>query len=207
MGPYAWQTALDSHNDFQNKKQVAKGKCVVSHGAPLQHDVGTKRARVDTYQSASIPPYLQHEDLRKCSRTVEVFEKIMKEPHMSISLPRPGATAGRVLEHTAKVFEGLSKKFSPMTFKFGITHDPVFRWYHVPYGYKHTIEKFDRMVVVYAASNPFGPAFLEASLIQRYGSCPAVHSKAPYCLSSNIVSLFVCLLFGFLFSLRFLIVF
>lgn len=119
--------------------------------------------------------YLQDEDLMKLNRTREVFEKIHQQPHMSYNLPKPGSTAGRILAHATNLFGVLHGKHNPMTFKFGITHNPIFRWYHRPYGYKFGIEKFENMVIVYGASNPIGPAFLEASLIQKFGSHPAIH--------------------------------
>ena len=128
-------------------------------------------------KKAFTPSYLLDEDLRSLSRTVEVFEKIEQQPHMSFSLPRPGATAGAVLGHATKAFERLHKKEFPMTFKFGITHCAHFRWHHHPYGYKYDREKFDRMLIIYATSNPAGPAFLEASLIEIFGSCLAIQSK------------------------------
>lgn len=124
-------------------------------------------------RGSSIPQYMQNEDLRRLSRTMEVFQKIESEPHMSFSLPRPKITAGRILEHACKAFEKLHSKESPMTFKFGITHCPAFRWHHHPYGYKFGIEKFQHMLIVFASPDPVGAAFLEAALIRSYGSCLA----------------------------------
>ena len=56
-----------------------------------------------------------------------------------------------------------------MTFKFGITHDAYVRWHNRGWGYKYSKDRFEKMVVVYAAANPHGPAFLEAALIDRFG--------------------------------------
>lgn len=120
----------------------------------------------------TIPPYLADPTLKDLERTVEVFDRIENEDHITYSLPKPGATAGRVLAHAAAAFESLHRKHSPMTFKFGITHDAVFRWFHKPYGYQHTVERFNRMHIVYASSHPVGPAFLEAALIDKFGSYP-----------------------------------
>ena len=74
------------------------------------------------------------------------------------------------MHHACEVFEGLHIQHKPMTFKFGFTHCAHFRWHNMKFGYKHAADKFQCMVVVYAAANPFGPAFLEASLIRQYGS-------------------------------------
>ena len=116
--------------------------------------------------------YLEHADLRKLERSKEVFRKIEMDPCLSLSLPRPTATnAGASLEHAAQTFEKLYSKYQPMTFKFGITHDASVRWRNETFGYTHSKgDKFDHMLVVYAAANPYGPAFLEASMIQRFGS-------------------------------------
>lgn len=124
-------------------------------------------------QSNVCPRYLEDEELRNLDRTVEVFKKIEMEEHMSFTLPKPASTAGYVLAHACSSFESLHSKHNPMTFKFGITHCAHFRWHHRPYGYRHGVEKFTHMVILYASSNPYGPAFLEASLIQRYGSFSA----------------------------------
>ena len=122
--------------------------------------------------------HLQDDELQKLERTNSVFERMDQEEHISTRLPKPGITAGRILAHAQMVFEGLMSKHSPMTFKFGITHCPIFRWYHRPYGYKHGIEKFERMTILFASSSPTGPAFLEAALIQQNGSCLANHPWA-----------------------------
>ena len=119
------------------------------------------------------PQYMQDPDLCKLNRSLEVFKKMESQEHMTVSLPRPGSTAGFVLEHAARCFEMLHKKKQPMIWKFGITHCPHFRWHHHPYGYRYALEKYEGMLVIYSAPQPLGPSFLEAHLIQRYGSCSA----------------------------------
>ena len=96
---------------------------------------------------------------------------------MSISLPKAGATAGQVLTHAVNTFERVHKPQYPCTFKFGITHDPCFRWNHHPYGYRYGRERFEHMIVIFASSNPHGPAFLEAALIRQFGSCSALQGS------------------------------
>lgn len=113
------------------------------------------------------------DDLLSLSRTPEVFHQIENESHMSLKLPKCGLTAGRIIRHSENVFEGWLAKHQPMTFMFGLTHCPIFRWYHRPYGYKHGKSKFTSMVILYAAATVTGPAFLEAALISKYGSAPA----------------------------------
>ena len=110
-------------------------------------------------------------------RTTEVFAVIEQEKHMSYNLPKPGSTAGRVLAHASEVFQSLMRKHSPMVFKFGITHCPRFRWYHKPWGYQHSIERFEHMMIVFASSSTVAPAYVEAALIDKFSSSPADHSR------------------------------
>ena len=177
MGPFPWQQLEDdgAKRHTEGQKQIRTDPVPVLH--VRSSGLGLSTATAPVSQTALVPPYLQDPELRNLDRTVEVFEKIEMEPHMSFKLPKPGATAGCVLEHGATVFEALHKKHSPMTFKFGITHCAHFRWFHRPYGYRYGVEKFEHMLILYAASNPFGPAFLEASMVQRYSSAKAAHQK------------------------------
>lgn len=114
--------------------------------------------------------YVDHQELRDLERSSGVFSSIDADPLLSYKLPKPGATAGQVLEFACKSFEKILAANKPMTFKFGITHDAVFRWYNRKFGYEFSKEPFDNMHILYAAANPYGPAFLEASLISRFGS-------------------------------------
>lgn len=108
--------------------------------------------------------------LRDLPRSPEVFSLMHTNPSLSLRLPRCGATAGRILEHAAKVFYDINERSSPMTFKFGITHCPHFRWSNAKFGYKYCVDKFESMVILYAAQDSSGPSFLEASLIREFGS-------------------------------------
>ena len=146
------------------------------HGVPLQRG-GRSRSPPRVISRAELqPPYLQDPDLRNLIRTTEVFATIEQEKHMSYQLPRPGSTAGRVLAHASEVFQSLMRRHSPMVFKFGITHCPRFRWYHKPWGYHHSIERFEKMIIVFASSSSVAPAYVEAALIDKFSSSPADHS-------------------------------
>lgn len=131
------------------------------------------RSPPSNLQSNQLPPYLKDPELRNLERTDEVFALIEREHHISYKLPNAKATAGRVLAHASNVFESLKARKDPMSFKFGITHCAYFRWYHKPWGYQHTVERFSHMVIVFASPGPVGPAFLEAALIDKFGSYPA----------------------------------
>lgn len=114
--------------------------------------------------------YLQFSDLANLPRSKDVFRKNEMDSKLSLWLPKVGSTAGRVVEHSVRVFETLKAQHEPMTFKFGITHDAAVRWHNTRFGYRYSKDPFDFMVIIYAASNPHGPAFLEAMLIDRFGS-------------------------------------
>ena len=113
--------------------------------------------------------FLLHDELKHLPRSLDVFRKVEGNPALSLQLPKPGVTAGRVLEHAAQVFTKLHDRNHPMTFKFGITMDAAVRWQYYD---KCSKDRFDYMVIIYGASNPHGPAFLEAALIDRFQSFP-----------------------------------
>lgn len=99
-----------------------------------------------------------------------MFDSIHGDDQLSSKLPPARSSAGSVLQHAISVFERLHARHKPMTYKFGITNDAHQRWHHRRYGYKYSRDKYEHMVVLYAANNPHGPAFLEAALINQYYS-------------------------------------
>ena len=92
----------------------------------------------------------------------------MGEAAISLQLPRKGVTAGAVLRHAINTFQRLHSRLSPMSYKFGFTHCPCFRWCNSVYGYAVGREKYEKMIILYVAADCQGPAFLEASLINLY---------------------------------------
>ena len=118
--------------------------------------------------------HLDFDDLRELARSASVFSAIAEDPCISLSLPPSGVTAGRVLEHACTVFQKRHSRLSPMTFKFGFTHSPCFRWHSKVFGYKDCVDKFQHMEILFAAGNPHAPAFLEAALIREFGRAMAL---------------------------------
>ena len=102
------------------------------------------------------------------ARTGEAIEAIMSEPAITLQLSPKGVTAGVILRHAIGKFKRLHARLSPMSYKFGFTHCPRFRWRNTLYGYAHGREKYEAMVIFYAAADSQGPAFLEAALINLY---------------------------------------
>ena len=167
MGPYAWQWK-PAHT-----RVVASG-CHKTSGLDSLPVVSEPTDRCNYHKTVESgcwdDKFLRHADLATLTRSQDVFRKIEMDPSLHLSLPKPGSTAGRVLQHAVQEFERLLNRHKPMTCKFGITHDAAVRWHNATFGYKHSIDRFQGMLVLYGASNPHGPAFLEAALIDRFGS-------------------------------------
>ena len=89
---------------------------------------------------------------------------------LSVMKPAAGVLAGTALRHAYKQVERLMEKHTPMTFKFGITHDVIWRWSNKIYGYNSAPEKWTSMVILFESDEPYGPAMLEAALIERFES-------------------------------------
>lgn len=87
---------------------------------------------------------------------------------IALKLPKSTVTAGRILQHAVNVIEGLFSKYDPMIFKIGFTHNPAWRWENKVYGYMHSQDKWSNMTVLYGSMEPYGPAMLEAALIEKY---------------------------------------
>ena len=78
--------------------------------------------------------------------------------------------AGSVLEHAHHVMEAYFGKHSPLIFKIGWTHCPIWRWTNSLYGYQHSRDLWQGLVILHASHEPFGPAMLEAALINTFQS-------------------------------------
>lgn len=141
---------------------------------PLERDTQLHVKPADRSKAAPFvweDRYLQHSDLSNLPRSQDVFRKIEMDSCLSMALPKPGATPGFVLHHCVQTFENLHSKNRPMTFKFGFTHDASVRWHNPAFGYVRSKgDSYDHMLILYAASNPHGPSFLEAALIDHFGS-------------------------------------
>lgn len=90
---------------------------------------------------------------------------------LDYKLPPFGCSAGRVLQHCKRVIQSLFSKHEPMTFKFGYTHCPEWRWSNELYGYQtRDFNKFTNMVILFQSTECYSPGMLEAALIDLYGS-------------------------------------
>ena len=141
LGPYAWQ------------EHTKKDMDVTSDMDSCQRADNT--AGMDL-SPASLP------------RAATVLGATELHQKLHLRLPKKVGTPGHVLRHAIEVFEDLHSRRKPMSFKFGFTHDPVFRWSNPIYGYAHCVQKYERMDILYASNNATGPGFLEAALVNLY---------------------------------------
>jgi hypothetical protein len=195
LGPYAWQhkrvqqirvTDQDALDAKPQRLLLDSGKC---SGQDFGHEIVSKPiVWKDTY--------LQNNDLAMLARSRDVFRNIETDPCLSMNLPKPNATAGGIIQHAARIFEQLVERHKPLTWKFGITHDAAFRWHNRKFGYKYSKDPFDHMIILYAASNPHGPAFLEAALNQRFQSFLFAHNFGVDSNENCLLEILVCVCVG-----------
>ena len=93
---------------------------------------------------------------------------ISHEECVAFDLPKTGASAGSVLRHSQNVFGKLKAKHEPMIYKFGFTHNPMWRWKNPMYGYAKARDGWTNMVVLYVSHEHYSPAMLEAALIDKH---------------------------------------
>ena len=115
-------------------------------------------------EEPEIPVHVRH-----LPRAREAFLAMARDDHVILRLPPAGATAGTVLRAASTTVEKFIHSHAPMKFKFGITQDVCHRFHNLSFGYKHGRNKFQKIIALYAAAQVFGPAFLEAALIDKYG--------------------------------------
>ena len=176
LGPYAWEAVMKRKVvDVPPKKYPAQKASCIKRDSPV--------LKVYSYAKASRHPDCQlDDDIKDLERTREIFLHLDRDPVLSYKLPPPHVTAGKILHHACSVFHSLLDRWQPMTFKFGITHCPSWRWHNTQYGYKFSRDPFQELLVVYVAGNPHGPAFLEAALIEKFGSYLVATNVAIDCL-------------------------
>ena len=101
-------------------------------------------------------------------RTLDCFTKITMDEKLWYDLPPKGCTAGAVLKHCLQVANKVIEKHKPLIFKFGYCYDAHVRFYNDTFGYVLDRERWDYLLVVYAAGETTSPAFVEAALIQHF---------------------------------------
>lgn len=87
---------------------------------------------------------------------------------ITFQVPPLGSTAGSVLKHSLRVLDAIFRKHDPCIFKVGWTHSPAWRWSNSFYGYDKSRDGWTDMVILYISDEPYGPAMLEATLIDKH---------------------------------------
>ncbi|CAE7402859.1 unnamed protein product [Symbiodinium sp. CCMP2592] len=100
---------------------------------------------------------------------MEITQRLMSEIRaqklpLLFRLPRKGLIAGSVLQHCIRVVDEYFKQLEPVVFKFGFTHNPIWRWTKALYGYCQDKDIWAQMVILHVSHEAFGPAMLEADL-------------------------------------------
>ncbi|CAE7233335.1 unnamed protein product [Symbiodinium sp. CCMP2592] len=96
------------------------------------------------------------------------------------NVPSRNALAGRVVQHAVKEIDIILAVQKPLIFKVGFTHNPVWRWSNRLYGYSKAKEKWSHMMILYISEEHFGPAMLEAALIEKYSSYLVCKTRSFY---------------------------
>ena len=133
--------------------------CTHSKAEVLQR---SKRAKRILYTD------LLNDEILRFPRTHTCFGLIENDNNLDYDLPRKGAMAGQILNHCYTVLDAYLQTWQPMTFKVGYTHCAYFRFYNRTFGYSSSIDKWERMVVVYAAAETISPSFVEAAMIEKF---------------------------------------
>ena len=96
---------------------------------------------------------------------------------IALKLCHLNAVAGAILRHAISSLENLFRQEETLIFKIGFTHNPIWRWSNETYGYKVAREKWSNMIILHYAKEPYGPAMLEASLIEKFQSIYTAQRK------------------------------
>ena len=85
------------------------------------------------------------------------------DPMLGYDLPKKSCILpGQVLKHCYAVVDKVLETQYPCIYKVGFTHCAYFRYHNSKFGYKHDRDLWQKMIVIYAASEPVSPGFVEA---------------------------------------------
>ena len=152
------------------------------NGLHLTHPPGLSQQRQHRWQQA-----LDQETL-SIPRTHECFQLIEQDPLLDYDLPgKPKMLAGQILKHCYNAVDRMLRSQYPCIWKVGYTHCAHFRFYNSKFGYQHEVDKWQKMIVIYAASETISPAFVEGAIIQRHkGFLNAHHLKLTLEYGTNL---------------------
>ena len=173
-GPYAWRrTAPDC------TKACSKG-CHVPNVTKESERLGMELGGKLVFPKGPTWSQCLPRDMLNRASLQTVVEEAAAMGCIRFRLPFLNAVAGGVLRHAIKTLEELFDKHSPMIFKVGFSHDPVWRWANTLYGYHLCRDNWSDMVVLFLSDEPFSVAMLEAALIEKY-QCILLMVLACFC--------------------------
>ena len=178
---------------WSSSSQHATTTCVtvdISHKTPVSlANVGKRKS--DSLEMRKVPLQRLADHLDRYPKLQDLTEKLhgLFPGQVRFYLPRLDALAGYVVQHCGNLLDELIDSQAPVMFKIGFTHNPLWRWGNEIYGYKSSPERWSEMVVMYIAGEPFGPAMLEAALIDKFrGTCAemGLFFCAMFCLTPSV---------------------
>ena len=142
-----------------------------------------------TCKTLSQPGYLQLDMFKPSVRDLPRLRELLlqglgSDARVQLQLPRPSLNAGKALLSVRnKVASILS--LGPTVYKIGLTGDPMFRFYKVPSqtsasaGYRHDLEQYEEMHVLFAGATWDEAALMEAVLIAEFQGRPGNRNINP----------------------------
>ena len=107
-------------------------------------------------------------DVLSLPRTRACFEQIEQDPFLAYRLPKkPSMLPGQILKHCYEVVDNVLDSQSPCIYKVGLTHDPRFRYHSQKFGYRHELDKWEKMIVLHASIECVSCGYIEAAIIHR----------------------------------------
>ena len=144
---------------------------------PSRHfSVRSPGDRVSTWLD-TVPP-----NLVEVPGLKEMFLQAQSMGCIDFKLPPKRATSGIVLQRALVSMESLFHRFYPMIYKFGYTHNCVYRWSNDMFGYTGERDGWTNMCVLYMADEPYSVAMLEAALVEKHHG---ILSVAAFCVSQK----------------------
>ena len=165
-GVFQTQILRKAESDRMNNPEKIPGEVTVAKRT-LELPALPKPKRHEVVWANRIDDYMH-----KFPGFLDLWKTIAKKypEKISFQLPRLGALSGTVVQHCSTQLNKLFNAESPLIWKIGITHCAVWRWGNSMYGYKSAKEKWFGMIVLYLSHEPYGPAMLEACLIDKFGT-------------------------------------
>ena len=143
------------------RAQPAKPACLAQYAQPAQPPKPAQPHK-RKFDASAFPGAVL-----RLPGTRDILERLAADPCMEVELPPPNALAGAVVTHARAVVQ---RRLLPgrAVFKIGITTCPTHRWHNAKYGYRLSLDSYERMVLLLATDNGDAAAFLEAALIALF---------------------------------------